>query len=82
MSLIGPRPYLFREIEDMGEAYHYIVTCKPGITGYWQVSGRNDVSFEERCELEKYYSKHINLWMDIKILFKTVGVVLFGKGAK
>lgn len=82
MSLVGPRPYLFREKEDMGEAYKYIVTCKPGITGYWQVSGRSDTTFEERVELEKYYSQHISAWMDIKILFKTVGVVLFGKGAK
>lgn len=82
MSLVGPRPYLWREKEDMGDAYMYIVTCKPGITGYWQVSGRSDVSFEERVELEKYYSEHVSAWMDIKILFKTVGVVLFGKGAK
>ena len=82
MSLVGPRPYLWREKEDMGDGYQYIITCKPGITGYWQVSGRSDVSFEERVELEKYYSQHISAWMDIKILFKTVGVVLFGKGAK
>lgn len=82
MSLIGPRPYLFREINDMGSAYYYIITCKPGITGYWQVNGRSNTTFEERCELEKYYSQHINAWMDVKILFKTVGVVLFGKGAK
>lgn len=82
MSLVGPRPYLFREKEDMGDGYQYIVTCKPGITGYWQVNGRSDTTFEERVELEKYYSQHISAWMDIKILFKTVGVVLFGKGAK
>lgn len=82
MSLVGPRPYLFREIPDMGEAYYHIVTCKPGITGYWQVNGRSDTTFEERCAMEKYYSKHISLMMDVKILFKTVKVVLFGKGAK
>lgn len=82
MSLIGPRPYLFREKDDMGEAYDYIITCRPGITGYWQVNGRSDTSFEERLELEKYYSQHINGWMDIKILCKTVGVVFKGKGAK
>ena len=82
MSLVGPRPYLFREKEDMGDAYKYIITCRPGITGYWQVSGRSDVTFEERVDLEKYYSKHVNLWMDVKILFKTVGVVLGKKGAK
>ena len=82
MSLVGPRPYLFREKEDMGDAYKYIITCRPGITGYWQVSGRSDVTFEERVDLENYYSKHVNLWMDVKILFKTVGVVLGKKGAK
>ena len=82
MSLIGPRPYLFREIEDMGDAYYYVVTCKPGITGYWQVNGRSNTTFEERCEMEKYYSQHISLWMDIKIFFKTIKVVLCGKGAK
>lgn len=82
MSLVGPRPYLFREKEDMGETYDYIIRCKPGITGYWQVNGRNDTTFEERCEMEKYYSIHISAWLDLKILFKTVGVVLKGKGAK
>jgi undecaprenyl-phosphate galactose phosphotransferase len=83
MSLIGPRPYLLREKDEgMGEYYKYIVSCKPGITGYWQVNGRSDTTFEERCQMEKYYSQHVNAWLDIKILFKTVGVVLFGKGAK
>ena len=83
MSLVGPRPYLWREKDEgMGDYYKYIVACKPGITGYWQVNGRSDTSFEERLEMDKYYSKHINAWLDIKILFKTVGVVLFGKGAK
>ncbi len=83
MSLVGPRPYLWREKDEgMGDYYKYIIACKPGITGYWQVNGRSDTSFEERLELDKYYSKHISAWLDIKILFKTVGVVLFGKGAK
>lgn len=83
MSLVGPRPYLFREIEEgMGNYYKYIVSCKPGITGYWQVNGRSNTTFEERCQMDKYYVKHIGIWLDIKILFKTVGVVLFGKGAK
>lgn len=83
MSLVGPRPYLWREKEEgMGDYYKYVISCKPGITGYWQVNGRSDTSFEERLEMDKYYSKHVNAWMDIKILFKTIGVVLFGKGAK
>lgn len=83
MSLVGPRPYLWREKDEgMGDYYQYIITCKPGITGYWQVNGRSNTTFEERLEMDKHYSKHVNAWLDIKILFKTVGVVLFGKGAK
>ena len=55
MSLIGPRPYLLREKDDMGEWYDTVVKCKPGITGYWQVNGRNDTDFDYRLELDHYY---------------------------
>ena len=82
MSLIGNRPYLPREKKDMGKHYDEIIKTKPGLTGYWQVSGRNDVTFKRRLELEAYYSKHAGFKMDIKIFFKTFKVVLFGKGAK
>ena len=82
MSIIGNRPYLPREKEDMGSYYRDIVMTKPGITGYWQVSGRNDISFKKRLKLEKYYSHNQSLKMDIKIFFKTFGVVLFGRGAR
>lgn len=82
MSVIGNRPYLPREKDDMGVAYNSIIATKPGLTGYWQVSGRNDVTFERRLELESYYSEHCGIIMDIKIFFKTFKVVLFGKGAK
>ena len=82
MSLIGNRPYLPREKEDMGESFETIVKTKPGITGYWQVNGRSNTTFEERLKLEEYYSNHASLKMDIKILFKTVYVVLFHKGAE
>ena len=82
MSLIGNRPYLPREKEDMGEYFDDIVKTKPGITGYWQVSGRNDVSFAKRLELEQYYSNHFGFKMDIKIFFKTFGAVFGHKGAK
>ena len=81
MSLVGNRPYLPREKEDMGEYYEDIVKTKPGLTGYWQVNGRSDVSFKKRLELERYYSNNYSLIMDIKIIFKTVKVVLFSKGA-
>lgn len=82
MSLIGNRPYLPREIPDMGEAYDEIIQTKPGITGYWQVSGRNDIPFFKRLQLESYYSRHHGFRMDIKIFFKTFKVVFFGRGAK
>ena len=81
MSFIGNRPYLPREKEDMGEYFDVILKTKPGLTGYWQVSGRSDVSFNERLKLEKYYSEHYGLRMDIKIFFKTFKVVLLRKGA-
>lgn len=81
MSLVGNRPYLPREKEDMGDFYNDIVKTKPGLTGYWQVSGRSDVSFKKRLELEQYYSNNFSCKLDIIILFKTVTVVLGMKGA-
>ena len=82
MSLIGNRPYLPREKEDMGNYYEDIIKTKPGLTGYWQVNGRSNTTFEERLKLEKEYSEKATLLLDIKILFKTFIVVIFGKGAE
>lgn len=82
MSLIGNRPYLPREKEDMGLYYNNIVKTKPGLTGYWQVNGRSETSFGERLTLEQYYSRHASLKLDIKIFFKTFKVVLLHKGSK
>jgi len=82
MSLIGNRPYLPREIDDMGDYYNEIIKTKPGITGYWQVNGRSNTTFKERLALESYYSNHKSLKLDIKIFFKTFKVVLFGHGAE
>ena len=82
MSIIGNRPYLPREKKDMGEHFDTIVKTKPGITGYWQTSGRSDTTFEKRLELEEYYSKNISLKLDVKIFFKTFQVVLGTKGAE
>lgn len=82
MSIVGPRPYLPREIDDMGEYYKYVIVCKPGVTGLWQVSGRSDVSFNHRLKLDKKYVDERSLLFDIKIFFKTFSVVLFKKGAK
>ncbi len=81
MSIIGNRPYLPREKEDMKDFYEDIIKTKPGITGYWQVNGRSKTTFKERLELERYYSNNYSLILDIKIFFKTFKVVLFGKDA-
>lgn len=81
MTLIGNRPYLPREKKDMGDSFNEIVRTKPGLTGYWQTSGRSDLSFKKRLELETYYSIHSGFKMDIKIFFKTFIVVINGRGA-
>lgn len=81
MSLVGPRPYLPREKKDMGEYYTYIIESKPGITGYWQVAGRSDVTFEERLKMDYEYNKNKNLKTDIKLIFKTILNVVKKEGA-
>lgn len=80
MSIVGNRPYLATEKTAMGDAHDVIVSVKPGITGYWQVSGRNDLSFKERLRLEVYYAKNCSLVLDAKILLGTFSAVFTGKG--
>ena len=82
MSVIGNRPYLPREREDMGEYFDDILKTTPGLTGLWQVSGRSDTTFKERLELERQYSNNAGLKLDIKIFFKTFAAVLLSKGAE
>ncbi len=82
MSLIGPRPYLPREMNDMGFYYDSIIQCKPGITGMWQANGRSEVSFEQRCKLDDYYFKNWSIWLDMTILFKTLKSVIYERGAR
>lgn len=78
MSLIGNRPYLPREIDDMRPYYEQIVKTKPGITGLWQTSGRSNTTFKTRCKMEAEYSEKVNIALDIKIFFKTFVVVFKG----
>ena len=82
MSFIGPRPYMLEEKEKIGNNFETILTVRPGITGLWQVSGRSDIDFFSRIELDIWYIKNWNLWMDLVILIKTVKTVLFKDGAK
>ncbi|RWZ78341.1 MAG: sugar transferase [Candidatus Microsaccharimonas sossegonensis] len=82
LSLVGPRPILPQEMK-MGQGRAALLhSVKSGVTGLWQVSGRSELSFEERIELELYYAQNWTFLLDIKILFKTVLVVLRGRGAK
>ena len=81
MSLVGPRPIVQEEIPLYGNKYHLYTKVKPGLTGLWQVSGRNDLAYEERVNLDEYYVRNWSVWMDIYILASTVKAVLMGKGA-
>lgn len=81
MSLVGPRPIVQAELERYGNDAQYFLMVRPGITGLWQVSGRNDVGYETRVYLDSWYVKNWSLWYDIAILFKTVRVVLRRDGA-
>ena len=81
MSLVGSRPYLPREESDMKYYIDTILLTPPGITGLWQVSGRNKLTFDDRLRLDAWYVLNWSLWLDIVILFKTVRVVLKKEGA-
>jgi len=82
MSFIGPRPYMLDEDNKIGEYRDAILAVKPGITGLWQVSGRNDIDFKSRVNIDIWYIRNWNLWMDLVILIKTIKTVLFRNGAR
>jgi lipopolysaccharide/colanic/teichoic acid biosynthesis glycosyltransferase len=81
MSLVGPRMITAAEQEKYGKWQTNLVTVKPGITGLWQVSGRSDLSYEERVMLDMHYIRNYTIWMDIFILWKTIPAVLAKRGA-
>lgn len=82
MSVVGPRPVVSEEITThYGPKAHKILTVRPGITGIWQVSGRNDTSYAERVALDEYYVDHRTLWVDFKLFSKTIPVLLTRRGA-
>ena len=82
MSIVGPRPYLPREQEDMGNYYNKIIETKPGITGLWQVSGRSNTTFEERMKFDLKYNNEFSVSKDIEILLKTAVSVAKKEGAE
>jgi len=81
MSFVGPRPYMLREKEKMGSDSETILTVRPGITGLWQVSGRSNVDFYDRVNMDVWYIRNWNLWLDLVILIKTFKTVVLRKGA-
>ena len=83
MSFIGPRPIVKSEIKKYGKNFGKVFSIKPGISGLWQVSGRNNLSYDKRVELDINYSENINFLLDIKIFIRTIIVILFpfGRGA-
>lgn len=81
MSLVGPRAYLVQQLADVGESKDIILSVRPGITGWWQVNGRSDLSFEQRLLLDTEYVTRWSIWLDLHIILKTVFVVLFARGA-
>jgi undecaprenyl-phosphate galactose phosphotransferase len=81
MSLVGPRPIVDDEIKRYGAAFHDYVSCRPGITGAWQVSGRSQVSYAARVRLDRNYARHRSFALDCLILARTAWVVLRRRGA-
>ena len=81
MSLVGPRPYLPREKEDMGKYYKTIIQCKPGLTGMWQTHGRSEAPFPQRLKYDDYYYRNWSIWLDLTILYKTFRTVNSTSGA-
>ena len=81
MSLVGPRPIVSNEVDKYGENFHRIFSVKPGMTGLWQVSGRSDTDYNERISYDTYYLQSWSIWLDLWILYRTIWVVIKGKGA-
>lgn len=79
MSVVGPRPLVTDELSKYGDAMDDVLTIRPGITGLWQVSGRNDIPYPRRVQIDLYYVKNRNFWLDLQIILKTVNVVIMPK---
>ena len=79
MSVVGPRPLVPEEIEKYGTAIDRVLTIRPGITGLWQVSGRNDIPYAQRIRIDVSYVKRRNFWLDLRIVLMTVAVMVMPK---
>jgi len=81
MSLVGPRPIVADEIERYGDCFKYYTQVPPGVSGLWQVSGRNNIGYEQRVGLDEYYVRNRSLWMNLHIIIRTFSVVIRRHGA-
>jgi Undecaprenyl-phosphate galactose phosphotransferase WbaP len=81
MSLVGPRPYLYEELKEEELFTNIIAKVRPGITGLWQISGRSELSFQDRLSLDEYYIRNWSLWLDTVILIKSIKALFSSKGA-
>jgi len=79
MSVVGPRPLVVEELPSYGEYIDRVLTIRPGATGLWQVSGRNNIPYPRRVQIDVYYANSRHFLMDFWIIVKTVGVVVFPK---
>lgn len=82
MSLVGPRPITAEECKKYGDSYGLYIKYRPGITGIWQVSGRNDISYPARVALDSQYAINQSIYLDVVILLRTFGVIATGVGAR
>ncbi|MFZ9850123.1 MAG: sugar transferase [Vulcanococcus sp.] len=76
MSVVGPRPIVWEELPRYGRAMDEVLSVRPGLTGLWQVSGRNNLSYRQRVQMDLEYVRHRSFWLDLRIVLRTVGVVL------
>lgn len=82
MSFVGPRSIIDEELLWYGDQKEKLLTLKPGLTGWWAVNGRSNVPYPERCDLELYYVDHFSLYLDIVIIFRTIGAIIKKDGAR
>jgi lipopolysaccharide/colanic/teichoic acid biosynthesis glycosyltransferase len=81
MSMVGPRPPLASEVTEYESWQRKRLEVKPGMTGLWQVSGRSDLTFDEMCLLDIYYIENWSLWLDMRMILRTIPLFFLGKGA-
>jgi lipopolysaccharide/colanic/teichoic acid biosynthesis glycosyltransferase len=81
MSFVGPRPIVTAEIQKYGQDFRYYTAVKPGLTGLWQTSGRSSLTYAQRVALDRFYVENWSLWLELKILVRTIRTVMTSDGA-